>query len=238
MSDLQLPQFYESLAGRCVRRALTRALYAMGWQARGQIALLGYPQCLAGIAAAPNSHLHLWDTISRVPPAWPRHGHNHVQLAEAERWPLSDVTLDQIILIHALENAARPADVLHEAWRTLTAEGTLWLIVPRRRSPWSWGEHTPFGHGRPYSRGQIAALLVHSGFKIQQVQTALFGWPWLTPPGLRLFNFLEHFGRLLRGQWGGVWVIKAQKNVYGVRPVADTTKGLRSAVQVLVPSAP
>ncbi len=237
MNDLQLPRFYDSLAGRCIRRALTRALYAMGWQAKGQIAVVGFPQCLASIAAAPQVQLYLWDTVSRVPPPWPREGHNQAQ-AIGEKWPLPDVSLEQIVLVHAVEHAARPADLLQEAWRTLMGEGNLWVIVPRRLSFWSWAEHTPFGQGRPYSRGQISTLLVHSGFKITSVQTALFGWPWLQPLGLRLFNFMEYWGRLWRGQGGGVWVIKAEKNVYGVRPTEETAKGLlSSAVQVLMPAA-
>jgi alpha-ketoglutarate-dependent 2,4-dichlorophenoxyacetate dioxygenase len=38
-------------------------------------------------------------------------------------------------------------------------EGRLLLIVPNRRGIWARLDSTPFGHGRPYSRGQLERLL-------------------------------------------------------------------------------
>ena len=50
-------------------------------------------------------------------------------------------------------------ETLREIWRILAPGGTMLLIAPNRRGVWARSDATPFGHGRPFSRGQLTQLL-------------------------------------------------------------------------------
>lgn len=51
-----------------------------------------------------------------------------------------------------------------QIWRVLTPGGRMIVVVPNRAGVWARVEHTPFGHGRPYSRGQLRELLSETQF--------------------------------------------------------------------------
>ena len=70
--------------------------------------------------------------------------------------PLPDAAVDRILLVHALEMSDDPDGLLREFWRVLAPAGRLMAVVPNRRGVWARTDTTPFGHGRPYSRSQIA----------------------------------------------------------------------------------
>ena len=72
-----------------------------------------------------------------------------------EELPLVDASIDRIILVHALEHAENPRETLKEIWRVLSPAGRAVIVVPNRRGVWARFEHTPFGTGRPFSRGQL-----------------------------------------------------------------------------------
>ena len=46
----------------------------------------------------------------------------------------------------------------------LAPGGRLVIVVPNRRGVWARFEHTPFGNGRPFSRGQLTSLLREANF--------------------------------------------------------------------------
>jgi SAM-dependent methyltransferase len=69
------------------------------------------------------------------------------------RWSIPRSTAS--LLVHALEHAENPREMLMELWRVLAPGGRLVIVVPNRRGMWARFEHTPFGTGRPFSRGQI-----------------------------------------------------------------------------------
>jgi hypothetical protein len=48
--------------------------------------------------------------------------------------------------------------LLREVWRVLAPNGRLLAVVPNRRGLWARIDTTPFGHGRPFSRGQVTHL--------------------------------------------------------------------------------
>ena len=49
-------------------------------------------------------------------------------------------------------------------WRVLSPSGRLLIVTPNRRGLWARFDSTPFGHGRPYSRGQLTQLMRESQF--------------------------------------------------------------------------
>ncbi len=97
---------------------------------------------------------------------WPSTRPALAALVEEDELPLTDSAVDRVLLVHALEMSADPAELLREAWRVLAAGGRLLAVVPNRRGLWARMDTTPFGQGRPYSRtpdhAAAARHLVHA----------------------------------------------------------------------------
>ena len=127
--------------GARLRRALHRHVPRRGLAARRADA--GGPG-RAGVAGRP----------ARCTPSWSRR--------RCCRWPMPPSTGCSACI--AWRPPSAPAPLLREMWRVLTPEGRLLLIVPNRRGVWARLDTTPFGHGRPYSRGQLERLLTDALF--------------------------------------------------------------------------
>ena len=68
--------------------------------------------------------------------------------------------------------------MMREVWRVLTDGGRLLVVASNRRGVWSRFERTPFGHGRPYSPGQLSRGLRETMFAPYQTATALYVPPF------------------------------------------------------------
>jgi SAM-dependent methyltransferase len=159
-------------------------------------------------------------------------------LVEEECWPLPDAAVDRIVLAHALENADNPREVLRECWRCLAPGGRLIALVPNRRGAWARMESTPFGHGRPYSRGQLTNLLRDTQFQPVSWGDALMFPPLERGIILRAAIWLERVGSWGWAPFAGVHMVEAVKQVYTpVRAKRKTAKVRKVAVAepVLVP---
>lgn len=161
---------------------------------------------------------------------WPPQGPSQTALVFDEELPLSDSSIDRILMVHALEHAESPHETLKEMWRVLAPNGRLIIVVPNRRGVWARLEHTPFGTGRPFSRGQLNVLLRETNFTPGAVSEALFFPPTTRRALLRLYQPLERIGRRLWPMFSGVIVIEAQKRLYQGIPVTR-----RASRRVFVP---
>ena len=54
---------------------------------------------------------------------------------------------------------------LEEVWRVLAPEGRAVFVAPSRRGVWARVDGTPFGHGQPFSRGQLRDLCATPRFR-------------------------------------------------------------------------
>ncbi len=216
-----LAAFYESRGGDTAARLVAARLAALWPALPGQSVLgLGW--------AAP--YLGLWRAEARRCVALvPAHlaGANGLRahpegpatlLAEEENLPLPDGSFDRVLLVHGLEAAENARRLLREVWRVLRDDGRLMLVVPNRVGMWAHLDRTPFGHGQPYSRGQIERLLARHLFRAERKETALF----VPPYGLRLMGsaapVLERCGRLLCPRLAGVFIVEAEKDLFGGVP--------------------
>ena len=95
---------------------------------------------------------------------WPADGPSATALVFDEELPLVDSSIDRMLLVHSLEHAENPRETLKEIWRVLAPAGRVVIVVPNRRGIWARFEHTPFGTGRPFSRGQLNELLREANF--------------------------------------------------------------------------
>lgn len=161
---------------------------------------------------------------------WPPGALSATALVFDEELPLPDSSIDRILLVHSLEFAENPREMLKEIWRVLAPGGRLVIVVPNRRGVWARLEHTPFGAGRPYSGGQLTTLLRETNFTPGAQAEALFFPPYRNRAMLRLFYRMERLGRRLMPLFSGVIVVEAQKRLYQGLPVFA-----RSSRRVFVP---
>src|SRR5208282_3478410 len=103
---------------------------------------------------------------------WPLGARNLSCAAEEDSLPFADLTFDRILLVHGLENAENARRLLREVWRVLKDDGRLLIVVPNRTGMWAYRENTPFGHGLPYSTGQLGRLLASGLFRIERRDAA------------------------------------------------------------------
>lgn len=216
---LATQDFYATPRGAMVARLLRDRLSVLWPSLPGQSVLgLGY--------AAP--YLPLWRTQARrciaLTPAqagatrWPAGGLPNLSCTAAEdALPFPDLCFDRILLVHGLEAADHARRLLREVWRVLKDDGHLLVVAPNRRGVWAYVESTPFGHGQPYSAGQIGRLLAAALFRVERRDAALFmpplhlrpallwesGARWLLPPGI-----------------AGLTITEAVKDMYAALPVA------------------
>ncbi len=212
--------FYATRRGAVAARLLRERLLTMWPSLRGENVLgLGY--------AAP--YLRLWRedaarcvalTPAQIGAArWPVGSANLSCTAEEDALPFPDLMFDRVLLVHGLEAAENVRRMLREVWRVLKDDGRLLVVVPNRRGLWAHVESTPFGHGQPYSPGQLGRVLAASLFRVERRDTALY----LPPTSLRLVlrsaRVWERGGRRLVPRLAGVTLTEAVKDVYAAVPV-------------------
>lgn len=217
---LDLCDFYDTHLGRVTRRLIARKLRELAPDSRGMRVLgLGFatPYLSAMIKDA--------ERVVALMPAgqgvvhWPRDARQSVALTDELDLPLPEAGFDRVLLVHALEHTPEAAAVLREVWRVLTAGGRLFLVVPNRRGAWARSEQTPFGYGRPFTRRQINSLLRQNMFTAERSASALFLPPSRRRLVLRALIGLEGFGQRWWPNFGGVRIIEASKQIYGMTPL-------------------
>jgi SAM-dependent methyltransferase len=216
-----LAAFYGSRAGEIAARLVAARLKALWPALPGQSVLgLGW--------SAP--YLDLWRAEARrcvslvpghlpgSPTLSPADAGRGALLAEEERLPFPDDSFDRVLLVHGLEAAENARRLLREVWRVLRDDGRLLLVVPNRVGMWAHLDRTPFGHGQPYSRGQVERLLARHVFRAERQDAALF----VPPYGLRFTGasapVLERAGRVLCPGIAGVVIVEAEKDMFGAVP--------------------
>ena len=153
---------------------------------------------------------------------WPSSGRSASALVDPQLMPLPDACIDRVIVVHALEIAEQPHELLAEIWRILTPGGRVIVVVPRRAGLWARLDTTPFGHGRPYSRSQMREFMRETLFSPTHWTEALYFPPFERQMFLRSAALFERIGASLSLPGAGVLIVEATKQLY--RPVGRTTR--------------
>ncbi len=105
--------------------------------------------------------------------------------------PFEQMSFKQAVMWHVLEKDKEPNKCLEAVWDVLDGEGKLFIIVPNRLGVWANSDKTPFGHGAPYSTGQIKKLVQDNGFEVLSVRYCLYAFPSSGRFLLRFYKVLE-----------------------------------------------
>lgn len=163
--------------------------------------------------------------------AWPIQGRNCAALVEEAALPLPDASVDVVMLAHFLEHTDQLKTVLREVWRILADGGRMIAVVPNRTGAWTYFERTPFGHGRPYSKGQLERLLREHLFTPCRASAGLFLPPLRSAAGLYLQTTLDNIGWRWWRHLGGVVICETEKRLYAMNGVAgEKTRSRRVVV--------
>lgn len=155
---------------------------------------------------------------------WPSGNPNLTCTVEEECLPFPDLSFDRILLVHGLEAAENARRMLREVWRVLKDDGRLLVVAPNRIGLWAHVESTPFGHGQPFSAGQIGRLLAASLFRVEQRDGALYLPPARLRVVLRSAQVWEYGGRRIVPRLAGVTITEAVKDVYAALPIQHAAR--------------
>ncbi len=229
---LALQRFYASPLGEAVRRAAVRRLFALWPHADGLDVLgLGYPvPYLDGYRGQARRAIAMMPSAQGAEP-WPEAAPVLTALGEEARLPFMDAIFDRVLIVHGLEEAAEPNALLREIWRVMAPEGRLVIITANRWSLWAQSGDTPFGHGRPFSRTQLAALLADSMFEPVVSARALYAPPSPWTPFVRAADAFERVGEMVWPAQGGLVLMEAVKRLY-----ASTSRSERRVLLAKAPS--
>jgi SAM-dependent methyltransferase len=216
---IDLRDFYATELGRTVRFIVRQRLREFWPDVRGlSVAGLGFATpYLAPFCADAARVVAAMPAGQGVLP-WPREGAGLTALTEETELPFPDLSVDRLLMVHYLETTEQLRPMLREAWRVLSGQGRLLVVAPNRRGLWARFENTPFGHGRPYSSGQLTRLLRDNMFvpiqgakalclpplRWRVAQAAAPAWERLGPWGLSMF--------------AGVVMVEAAKQIYAAQP--------------------
>lgn len=213
----ELRTFYGEPTGALVRRLLARRLNdAWGEATNSDVLGIGYTtpwlDAFVGarriVAAMPGGQgVEQWPTVGR----------NRTLLVDDCRLPFAAGSFDRILLVHALEEADDPAALLTEAVRALAPNGRIILVAAARGGLWARAENTPFGHGRPFTRGQLERLVREAGLEPAAWSQTLYVPPWT--PLLSLADGFEQVGRRVAPGTAGLILLEASRQTYArIRP--------------------
>jgi len=225
---VDLRDFYVSTLGQVARRMVRRRLRELWPDVTGHNVLgLGY--------AAPylNSFREEAERVLAAMPAgqgvlhWPPDEAGLTTLIDELELPFPDLSMDRVLLIHALECAEQVRPLMREIWRILSDSGRLLVVVPNRRGIWARLERTPFGHGLPYTPGQLSRVLRDNLFTPLESHPALFVPPVHSRMVLSSAPAWEQIGRRIFTTFSGVVMTEAVKQIYAAEATPTANRRRR-----------
>jgi len=230
---LELRQFYASDLGRAARLMVGRKVVEAWGDAHGlDVLALGYATPFVASLRRAARRVVAGMPAQQGVEIWPAGHRNLSSLVGEDCLPYANALFDRILLVHAIEESPDPIALLREVWRVLAPSGRVIVTVAARNGLWANSEKTPFGHGRPYTRGQLAELLREAELEPAGWTRALY-----VPPAGWLAGWAEGFeqaGSRLWPGFAGLVLMEAVKESFAVKPKGARVRA-RAARPILAP---
>lgn len=224
----ELRDFYASAMGTVVRRLIASRIRARWRNVKGlSVFGLGYPSPYLGVFREEAARLGALMPAQQGIIAWPAQSPRQCALVDDADLPLPDASADRILIVHALEHCEASHLLLRDVWRVLSPNGRVLFIVPNRRGVWARLDSTPFGHGRPYTRGQLDRSLQDAMFRPVEWNHALFVPPINRSLVFRSATAWERMGARLWPAFSGLLFVEALKEVYAAAPKSKLSAAAR-----------
>ena len=219
--------FYASALGAVAQRIIQRRIRVLWPDVGGMEVLgLGFATPYLGVFHGEASR-----TLAAMPAAqgvlhWPTDGYGLTTLVDENDLPFADVSINRVLLVHALESADNVRLMMREVWRVLASGGRMIIVVPNRQGLWARFKTTPFGRGLPYSSRQLSTVLCENLFTPYQSEKALFIPPSRSRMILSSAPAMEKIGRRWFPAFAGVTIIEATKQIYAGHTQAKNKRSM------------
>jgi len=225
-----IESFYASRLGRAANNMVLRRLSTIWPDLTGRD-VLGYGYCYPYVTpyldTAKRTILAMPGPMGALAQRSPRGV--MTCLTETMALPFEDGQFDNIVVAHGVEEAVMLQELLIELWRITRPEGRIIVIAPNRSGLWARSDKSPFGAGRPYSRGQLKAVLKDAGFIPTVWSGALYIPPWRFMTGKTILNVTESFGETVWPGFSGLVLVEALKRLYA-EPSGKLKEGIKRPI--------
>ncbi len=236
LSAADLQEFYESPLGLTARRMISAHVREIWPDVSGMNFLgVGFPTPYLNAFRREATRALVAMPVSQDITHWPSESINQACLTRESELPFPDLSMDRILLVHAVECAESMRPMMREIWRVLSGNGRLLVIAPNRRGIWARLEHTPFGYGRPYTSSQLSRLLRETLFKPVGASGALYIPPAKSRMIISSAPAWEKLGKRWFPAVGGVVSVEAEKEIYAATPLQQ---GAQQRVYATVTNQP
>ncbi len=236
MDVVDLRDFYGSPLGGVARRMIRRKIREIWPDCKDMKVLgLGYTTPYLGLFKSDAER-----TLAFMPAAqgvlhWPNEKRSLTTLVDEADLPLEDLSMDRVLIVHAVECSEQLRNLLREVWRVLSGSGKVLIVVPNRRGVWARMERTPFGLGRPYSPRQLNSLLRDTMFTPLKAESALYVPPSRSRMIMGSAPAWENVGYRFFPGFAGVCLVEATKQIYAANPCAPEKVKRRRLVVMPTP---
>lgn len=227
---LELRQFYASDLGSAARAMVERKLKEAWGDTHGQdILAMGYATPFIAPFRERARRVVAAMPAQQGVEIWPAVGPILSTLTPEDALPFPNALFDRILMVHGLEESADPVGLLREVWRVLAPSGRAIITVASRSGLWANTERTPFGHGRPYTRSQLADLMREAELEPSGWTRALYVPPvsWMA----RWAEGFEQAGSRIWPGFAGLLLMECTKQTFAVKP-----RGSRAPVRAVRPA--
>lgn len=230
---LDLRAFYGTPLGAAARRMIQAKVHQAWGSLHGLDVLgLGYATPFLDAGGAARRVVAAMPAAQGVE-AWPVQGRNLACLTEETTLPFTAAAFDRVLAVHALEESGDPAALLCEVSRVMSPQGRVIVAAAARNGLWAHAERTPFGHGRPFTRRQLEALMVDAELEPTGWTRALYLPPLSWAAGWA--EGAEQLGSIFAPGLAGLILIEATKPAFAVRAKGRTARA-RVYAPVLAPA--
>lgn len=215
MDAVDLREFYATPTGRVACRVVRQNLRQMWPDVAGLDMLgVGYTTPYLGLFRPESAR-----TVAAMPARqgvlhWPPGEPGLTTLVQEAELPFADLSMDRVLMVHAVESSEQLRHMLREVWRVLSDSGRVIIVAPNRRGIWARLERSPFAHGQPYSPTQLSRLLRDNMFTPIQSRVGLYVPPSRARLMLSSAPAWEQIGCRLFPAFGGVVMVEAAKEIY------------------------